>query len=142
MDTIETKKFVVKYKGTSSKRKNFREVVDTASEREAVETAYKMYHDDNYFPQHDGSIKDQQGHVIAHATDTTIEYDGGYFYADEMTLEDAIEFGLKIKVTYAPNGECGIWLNADEFGAKPCVQFQNGSEDIVDKNDLIDFSWI
>lgn len=41
----------------------------------------------NYFPQADGSIVDCDGNILAESDDDTIEYDGGYFYA-ELSMEE------------------------------------------------------
>ena len=77
----------VLYNGNASRFKNFEYVTNAKSEREAVEEAYQAYLDDNYFPQNDGSIKDCQGDIIAEPDDDTIDYDGGYFYAEEEEEE-------------------------------------------------------
>jgi hypothetical protein len=77
-------KYNVTYRGNSSKFKTFETEVNADTEREAVEKVYGEYLDSNYFPQDDGSIKDCDGNTIAEADDTTIEYDGGCFSAEEM----------------------------------------------------------
>ena len=58
------------------------------------------------------------------------------------TLEEAIEAGLKIKAVYVPNGEVvKVLENPGMYSTRPYVRFQDGSEEEVDKNDLIDYSW-
>jgi hypothetical protein len=43
----------------------------------------------NYFPEDEfswcGLVRDCDGNVIADANDESIEYDGGYFYAEQLT---------------------------------------------------------
>ena len=78
------REYKVTYFGNASKFKNFEAIVRAHSERHAVETIYGEYLDSNYFPQEDNSIKDCDGNVIAEADDTTIEYDGGCFSAEEI----------------------------------------------------------
>ena len=78
------KKYKVNYSGNASRFRNFEMEVKANSEREAVEKVYGEYLDSNYFPQDDGSIKDCDGNTIAEADDTTIEYDGGCFSAEEI----------------------------------------------------------
>jgi hypothetical protein len=77
----------VTYKGNASRFRNFEREVIADSEREAVEKIFGEHLDSNYFPQNDGSIKDCDGHEVASATDDVIEYDGGYFSAEEI-IED------------------------------------------------------
>ena len=80
-------KYKVTYSGNSTRFKNFESEVNANSEREAVEKVYQQVMDENYFPQEDGSVKDCDGNTIAEATDDTIEYDGGYFSAEEVVSE-------------------------------------------------------
>jgi hypothetical protein len=40
--------------------------------------------DENYFPQEDGSIRDCDGEIVASHDSTIIDYDGGYFFAEEQ----------------------------------------------------------
>ena len=75
------KTYKVTYSGNSSRFRNFQSEVNANSEREAVEKVYQQVMDVNYFPQEDGSILDCDGNEVATATDTVIEYDGGYFSA-------------------------------------------------------------
>lgn len=82
------KTYKVTYSGNSSRFRNFELTVNADSEREAVEDVYRKMMDNDYFPQEDGSIKDCDGHTIADADDDTIEYDGGYFSAEEVDDEE------------------------------------------------------
>ena len=81
------KEYKVTYSGNATRFKNFEDIVLADTEREAVEDVYGSYLDSNYFPQEDGSVKDCDGNTIAEADDTTIEYDGGYFSAEEIEEE-------------------------------------------------------
>jgi hypothetical protein len=78
------KTYKVTYDGNASRFRNFKDIVNAESEREAVEDVYSKYLDQNYFPQDDGSIKNCDGHTIASPDDDIIEYDGGYFTAEEI----------------------------------------------------------
>ena len=78
------KQYKVTYSGNATRFSNFEDIVWADSEREAVEKVYGEYLDSNYFPQDDGSIKDCNGNTVAEADDTTIEYDGGCFSAEEI----------------------------------------------------------
>ena len=78
------KQYKVSYSGNATRLKNYQELVKANSEREAAEQVYGALLDSNYFPQEDGSILDCDGNTIASADDTTIEYDGGCFSAEEI----------------------------------------------------------
>jgi hypothetical protein len=78
------KTYRVTYSGNASRFKNFEEIISASSGRAAVEAVYAENLDSNYFPQEDGSIKDSDGHVIASSTAENIEYDGGFFTANEI----------------------------------------------------------
>lgn len=56
------------------------------------------------------------------------------------TLEQAIETGCAIKAVYYANGEV---VKIVEFfgGGKVSVEFQDGTEELIDRADLIDFTW-
>lgn len=77
------KTYTVSYSGNASRFKNFSHEVNAESHRKAVEDVYSKVMNENYFPQSDGSIKDSDGHTIADDGDDTIEYDGGFFSAEE-----------------------------------------------------------
>lgn len=78
------KTYKVTYTGNASRFKNLNEEVNATSERAAVEAVYAERMDSNYFPQEDRSKKDCDGHIIASPTDDIIEYDGGFFTANEI----------------------------------------------------------
>jgi hypothetical protein len=78
--------FKVTYSGNASRFKNFEAKVKASSAREATENVYCDFFDENYFPQKDGSIKDCDGHTIAQKDEDCIEYDGGYFSAEEIEM--------------------------------------------------------
>lgn len=80
----DMKTYKVTYYGNSYKLRNFEEIVNAESERQAVEQAYANKMDYNYFPQEDGTILDCDGDLIAIKDGTIIEYDGGYFSAEEV----------------------------------------------------------
>lgn len=78
------KTYEVTYQGNSTRFKNFEANIRAETERDAVEKIYSFLMDSNYFPQEDGSVKDCDGEIIASPTDNVINYDGGYFYAEEI----------------------------------------------------------
>ena len=76
--------YKVTYQGNSTRFNNFEVEVNAESEREAVESVFSDYLNDNYFPQDDGTILDCDGDTLAEADDDTIDYDGGYFSAEKI----------------------------------------------------------
>lgn len=54
------------------------------------------------------------------------------------TLDEAIEAGVKITALYVSNGERVKFIETTNSG-KVEVEFQDGSNGLVDRNDLIDF---
>lgn len=88
------KTYEVSYLGNASRFEGFTRTVNAESKREAVESVYQLVLDENYFPQEDGTILDCTGCEIADATDEYIEYDGGYFSAEE--LQDKTEINQKV----------------------------------------------
>jgi len=78
------KQFKITYTGNATRFKGLNRVVDAHSKRAAVEYVYSDILDENYFPNDDWSIQDCSGNVIAEADDDSIEYDGGYFEAEEI----------------------------------------------------------
>ena len=76
------KNYTIKYNGNSLRFKNKSYEVVADNEREAVESFFSEYLADNYFPSDDGRILDCDGDCLAEADDDTIDYDGGYFYAE------------------------------------------------------------
>jgi hypothetical protein len=80
------KTYKVTYSGNSRRYKNFSREVDANSKREAVEIVYERCFEPEYYPQEDGSILDWNGKTIAKAGDDAIEYDGGWFSAEEIEI--------------------------------------------------------
>jgi hypothetical protein len=82
--------YSVMYFGNAKKYQDLCEEVAAYSKRQAVEKVYAKMCNEDYFPEDDflwgGLVKDCDGNVIADETDETIEYDGGYFYAEPITL--------------------------------------------------------
>ncbi len=74
--------YKVTYKGNATRFKDFSELVQGMDEREAVETIYARFLNDDYFPDRDGNIFDCDGNIVATPKSNTIEYDGGYFIAE------------------------------------------------------------
>jgi hypothetical protein len=78
------KTYKVTYTGNSSRFKFLNETINASSKRAAVEAVYAEKMDYNYFPQEDRSIKDCDGVEIASPTSDSIEFDGGFFVAEEL----------------------------------------------------------
>jgi len=76
------KAFLVTYNGNDQKFKDFREVIEAKSEREAVERIFHKFMDSNYFPDGNGYIYDCDRNVLAGPGDRTIDWNGGCFMAD------------------------------------------------------------
>ena len=87
------KTYKVTYKGCATRFKNLEKEVLANSKSEAVEDVYSTVLDENYFPQEDGAIKDCSGGIIADKGDSTIEYDGGCFTAEEIEVTYVIQDG-------------------------------------------------
>ena len=75
--------FKITYNGNSPRFNNLNYEINAKTEREAVEQFYANVLNDNYYPQEDGTIYDQDGIQIAAPDDVTIKYDGGYFEAEQ-----------------------------------------------------------
>ena len=82
--------FSVMYFGNAKKYQDLCEEVGASSKRHAVEKVYAKMRNEDYFPEDEfvygGRVRDCDGNVIAEQGDETIEYDGGYFYAEPVTL--------------------------------------------------------
>ena len=80
--------YTVMYFGNAKRYQDLCEEVAAYSKRHAVEQVYSKMHDENYFPEYDfsmgGLVRDCDGNVIAYPGGETIEYDGGYFYAEPV----------------------------------------------------------
>ena len=83
---MEKNIYTVMYSGNAKRYQDLCEEVAAYSKREAVEKFYEKMLNENYFPEVEffwgGLVRDCDGNVIADANDETIEYDGGYFYAE------------------------------------------------------------
>ena len=83
--------YAINYSGNSKKITKklamFPQIVCADTPREAVIIYYSANHDDAFFPQEDGSIKDCDGDEICSAISEQIEYDGG-FYSAELIISD------------------------------------------------------
>ena len=78
--------YKITYNGNSTQAKLFLlngYYLTADNANEAVVTFYRMFMDDNYFPQEDGSIEDEEGREVMAPMEDCISYDGGYFYATE-----------------------------------------------------------
>jgi hypothetical protein len=86
---MEKNIYAVKYLGNAKKYQELHQEIAAISKREAVERFYAAILNSDYFPVNEfewgGLVKDCDGNVIADAHDETIEYDGGYFYAEQLT---------------------------------------------------------
>lgn len=87
------KNYIITYKGASFKHRNLRYEIVAESKREAVETWYAKFMDDDYFPEDVSSedcvpmfsqIRDGDGRIVATPFDETIDFDGGRFGAKEL----------------------------------------------------------
>jgi hypothetical protein len=83
---MEKQIYTVMYFGNAKRYQDLCEEVAAYSKRHAVEKFYEKMLNQNYFPEDEftygGLVKDCDGNVIADASDETIEYDGGHFYAE------------------------------------------------------------
>lgn len=77
------KSYIVSYSGAATRFNGDSWDIMANTAREALETIYQRFVDEDYFPQEDGSIRDSYGHEIADATELYISYDGGYFSVEE-----------------------------------------------------------
>ena len=78
--------FRITYNGNSTQAKLqllYGHYVNAEDANEAVVKYYRMFMNDNYFPQEDGSIHDEQGREVMAPMEDCISYDGGYFNATE-----------------------------------------------------------
>jgi hypothetical protein len=86
---MEKNIYTVMYFGNAKRYQDLCEEVAAYSKRHAVEKVYSKMRNEDYFPVDEflwgGLVKDCDGNVIADAHDETIEYDGGYFYAEQLT---------------------------------------------------------
>ena len=78
------KNYQITYLGSNPRFKNLNYEIAANSEREAVIDWYKQAMDQNYFPQDDGTIQDCDGYQICGKHDESIEFDCGFFVANEV----------------------------------------------------------
>ena len=80
--------FAVMYFGNAKRYHDLYEEVGASSKRHAVEKVYAKMRNEDYFPEDEfvygGLIRDCDGNIIAEPGSETIEYDGGYFYAEPV----------------------------------------------------------
>jgi len=85
---MEKQIYSVMYFGNAKRYQDLNEEVAAYCKREAVEKVYAKMRNEDYFPEDEftmgGLIRDCDGNVIADANDITIEYDGGYFFAEQV----------------------------------------------------------
>ncbi len=78
------------YFGNAKRYHDLNYEIEAFTKREAVEKFYEKMRNEDYFPEDEfvygGLVRDCDGNVIADANDETIEYDGGYFYAEPVIL--------------------------------------------------------
>jgi hypothetical protein len=88
---MEKQIYTVMYFGNAKIYQDLCEEVAAYSKRHAVEKVYAKMRNEDYFPDDfflwGGIVKDCDGNVIAYSGSETIEYDGGYFYAELKIVE-------------------------------------------------------
>jgi hypothetical protein len=88
---MEKQIYLVMYFGNATIYQDLCQEVAAYSKRHAVEKVYSKMRNEDYFPQEDflwgGLVKDCDGNVIAEVGSESIEYDGGYFYAELQITE-------------------------------------------------------
>jgi len=86
---MEKQIYSVMYFGNAKRYQDLNDEVEAYSKRHAVEQVYSKMRNEDYFPVDEfswgGLVRDCDGNVIADANDITIEYDGGYFFAEQVT---------------------------------------------------------
>jgi hypothetical protein len=87
---METTIYAVMYFGNAKRLQNLNYEIEAFTKREAVEKVYCKMCNADYFPEDEfvygGLIRDCDGNVIAEPGSESIEYDGGYFYAEPVIL--------------------------------------------------------
>ena len=83
---MEKQIYSVMYFGNATIYQDLCEEVAAYSKRNAVEKFYEKMLNENYYPDDmfswGGLVRDCDGNVIAIPGGESIEYDGGYFYAE------------------------------------------------------------
>ena len=88
---METTLYAVMYFGNAKRYQDLNYEIEAFTKREAVEKFYATMLYEDYYPVDPfgylgGVIKDCDGNVIAEQGSESIEYDGGYFYAEPVIL--------------------------------------------------------
>ena len=87
---METTLYAVMYFGNAKRFQDLNYEIEAFTKREAVEKVYYKMCNADYYPEDEftwgGLIRDCDGNVIAEAGSESIEYDGGYFYAEPVIL--------------------------------------------------------
>ena len=85
---METTLYAVMYIGNAKRYHDLNYKIKAFTKRLAVEKFYEKMRNLDYFPEDEftygGLIRDCDGNVIAEPGSETIEYDGGYFYAEPV----------------------------------------------------------
>ena len=85
---MEKKIYAVMYFGNAKRYQDLNYEIEAFTKREAVEKFYERMRGEDYFPEDEfvygGLVRDCDGNVIAEAGSESIEYDGGYFYAEKV----------------------------------------------------------
>lgn len=85
---MEITLFAVMYFGNAKRYHDLNYEILAFTKREAVEMFYEKIRGEDYFPEDEfaygGLVRDCDGNVIAEVGDESIEYDGGYFYAEPV----------------------------------------------------------
>ena len=82
--------YSVMYFGNAKRYQDLNYEIEAFTRREAVEKFYEKMRGEDYFPEDEfnygGRVCDCDGNVIAEPGSESIEYDGGYFYAEPVIL--------------------------------------------------------
>ena len=85
---MEKQIYLVKYFGNAKRFHDLNYEIEAFTKREAVEKFFVQRCNKDYFPEDEfvygGRVRDCDGNVIAEAGSESIEYDGGYFYAEPV----------------------------------------------------------
>jgi hypothetical protein len=83
---MEKQIYLVMYFGNAKIYQDLCEEVAAYSRRHAIEQVYSKMRNEDYFPEDEftwgGLVRDCDGNIIAIPGGESIEYDGGYFYAE------------------------------------------------------------
>jgi hypothetical protein len=76
--------FKVIYTGSVERYKNDFSIELATDERDATRQSYARVHEQDYFPQDDGTVKDCDGNIIQDLTEDTIYFENGYYIAEKL----------------------------------------------------------